>query len=1234
MKTFQKICLPLACLSVLSFGAGSLSPQSAAVLSVCDAKAAGQAAARRVSFDRDWKFFLGDADHPERNVFDDAAWRTLDVPHDWSIELPFDRKSPAGSSGGFLNGGVGWYRKTFSLPDVGSRKILIDFDGVYMNSSVYINGHLLGTHPYGYTSFQYDLTPYLNPAGTPNVLAVRVENNQPTSRWYSGSGIERNVWLQTLNPVHVAQWGTFVTTPTPKKTENGWDAMADVQTKVANDAAQTKTVKVISKIYGPDQKLVGTAKQTVVLRAGETLPVKQSVAIPDAALWSVDKPQLYKLETSIVENGTVLDATETPFGVRFFSFDANTGFSLNGVPMKMHGVCLHHDQGSLGAITNVRALTRQLQIMKDMGVNAIRTSHNPPTPELLDLADHMGFLVMDEAFDCWEIKKSTNDYHLYFNDWSDRDLASMVERDKNHPSIVIWGIGNEIPERSLKTAKRLRDDVRAIDTTRPVAMANAGGNYDADVADALDLVGYNYYDYSGITQKQTNEKVYDNDHAKHPNWKIFGSETSSAIRSRGVYHLPTSLVQPDMAHFDQLKTEDQQCSSFDNTVVPWGATAEKSWIDDRDRPFCFGQFIWTGFDYIGEPTPYDTSKSSYFGIVDTCGFPKDIYYFYKSQWTQEPLVHLLPSWEKDRWQAGETVPVWAYTNAKTVELFLNGKSLGIRTYDPKGDTLHFVSTGSTPAETFDIVDAATGASVYTGKLSEQKHDAEAGEELQTADFTDFKTPGTYKLRVGDRLSYDFEIGDNVYALPAAEVWRSYTLMRSGVPIKDPVTGLDVPEGHPQDRHAIVYFTDDNAKKGDQLDMSGGWYDAGDYGKYVPTAAITVAQMLMAYEAHPDHFGEGQMQFPEGVTGEAGMPDALAEAKWELNWMRKMQRLDGSTYVKVAGLLWTGTVRPCDDTQDRYIIGEGTFNDAMYGATLALASRVYKPFSETYSGGLLDDALLAWDYLEKHPTMEFRRDEGQDNGSGNYSTDTDENQRAWLAAELFRTTGDKKYEDYLKGRGREQMTTKTVIYGWGNTQALAQYAYLKSEHADPEFRKEVLAAFIQSADEIVQQIKQDGLRCSLHDWDFYWASTKVAVTNGDLLLLANEFAPNPDYVSCALDQVHYLLGRNALDRSFVTGVGDNPPIHPHNRIMSATGVYIPGVVVGGANKYKGGDPKQTAYLESGNIPSAKAYLDDGASWSTNEYAIDYVAAAAFALSYFSYPQSGLVLPKTDPFPKAQ
>ena len=422
---------------------------------------------------------------------------------------------------------------------------------------------------------------------------------------------------------------------------------------------------------------------------------------------------------------------------------------------------------------------------------------------------------------------------------------------------------------------------------------------------------------------------------------------------------------------------------------------------------------------------------------------------------------------------------------------------------------------------FSVVDAKTGKVVYTGKLSAAKADPMSEETLRRADFTGLKTPGTYKLKVGNRESYDFAIGDNVYAVPAVQTWRSYTLTRSGTPIDDAdITGLKVKNGHAQDKEAKVYFTDKLNKKGDKVDVTGGWYDAGDYGKYTTTAGIAAAELLLAYEAHPDHFTKGQLLFPKGIKYDKNLPDALNEVKYEFDFMKKMMRKDGSTFHKVSGVQWPGFDKsPDTDTQERFLYSTCSASTAMYGASLAIGGRVYKDFDPAYAKSLLKDADKVWGYLAKAKESVYRVDEGQESGSGPYNDTNDIQERLWMAAEMFRTTGDKKYEDYLKGRGREQMTTKTVIYGWGNTQALAQYAYLKSEHADPEFRKEVLAAFIQSADEIVQQIKQDGLRCSLHDWDFYWASTKVAVTNGDLLLLANEFAPNLDYVSCALDQVH-------------------------------------------------------------------------------------------------------------------
>ena len=679
MKKYKKVILPLACLTAIQLGGNLGTPilPLDAVISVAAASAQSSPVVltgeRRLAFNTGWQFKLGDVKGAEAVDFDDSSWRSLNVPHDWSIELNFDKNCPGGNGTGYLDGGVGWYRKTFTLPaKADGKKINIDFDGVYMNSEVWINGHYLGKYPYGYSSFQYDMTPYLKTDGSKNVLAVRVENNEPTSRWYSGSGIFRNVWLQVLNPVHIAQWGTVVTTPQVNLNSDKHEATVKTTSQLVNDTDKSQQVVLISKILDKSGKTVARSEKKQLLLANSQADITQNIQLASAELWSPDTPYLYNLTNEIRVDGKIVDKAETPFGVRKIKFDPDTGFWCNGKNIKLHGVCLHHDHGSLGAGWNERAMERELKIMKDMGVNALRSTHNPAVPAYLDMADKMGFFVIDEAFDCWETGKSKNDYSLVFDEWSERDLKAMIARDRNHPSIIMWSLGNEIPNRTYKTAKRLKGYVEELDTTRPVTMGNAGGNYDVDVADILGTVGYNYY-----------EKAYDDDHAKHPDWVIYGSETASAVRSRGIYKLPLNK------NFNEGE-KDHQCSSYDNSVVPWGKSAEQSWIDDRDRPFVAGQFIWTGFDYIGEPTPYgDDAKSSYFGIVDTCGFPKDIYYFYKSQWTKQPTLHLLPDWNpSEDHSLGKTVPVWAYTNADSVELYLNGKSLGKKDYDPMGKVLH------------------------------------------------------------------------------------------------------------------------------------------------------------------------------------------------------------------------------------------------------------------------------------------------------------------------------------------------------------------------------------------------------------------------------------------------------------------------------------------------------------------------------------------------------------------
>ena len=610
------------------------------------------------SFNDAWKFQKGDVYNAFTVSFDDSAWRKLSLPHDWSIEQPFNQNSSAGGSGGYLDGGISWYRKSFYLPDsVSGKRITIQFEGIYMNSTVWINGVQLDTRPYGYSSFEYDLTPYIKTGSAlPNVIAVKVNNNQPNSRWYSGSGIYRNVWLTVTDPIHIAYCGTYVTTPSV----SGSSATIVATTRVQNHSNSVQKITVVTTIY--DYLGNGVASNTsapisIETNSESTLGINLSISNPH--LWSMSNPYLYFVKTQIFVNKKVTDTFTSSMGIRSISINPNTGFWINDQNIKLHGVCMHHDLGSLGAAQNYRALERQVEILKSFGCNAIRTSHNPPAPELLEICDRLGLVVMDEAFDCWETGKNVNDYGKFFETWAQRDIQDWVCRDRNHPSVVMWSIGNEIPQQGdasgYNLAQKLIAWVHANDVSRPITQAL---NYQALLGALLNIVGYNYA--SGET--------YDNDHKNNPAWIILGSETSSAVRTRGIYHLP--------ANQNLLTASDMQCSSYDNSVVSWGHSAEDSWEFDKTRSYVAGQFIWTGFDYIGEPTPFGwPAKSSYFGIVDMCGFPKDIYYFYQSQWTTKPMVHLLPYWN---WSNGDTIPVWAYSNCDSVSVFKNGVSLGTK----------------------------------------------------------------------------------------------------------------------------------------------------------------------------------------------------------------------------------------------------------------------------------------------------------------------------------------------------------------------------------------------------------------------------------------------------------------------------------------------------------------------------------------------------------------------------
>ncbi len=606
------------------------------------------------SLDFDWRFYLGDASGAENPSFDDASWTAIDVPHDWSITLPFNQSSAASFGGGYLDGGLGWYRKSFSLPvESSGQKIYVQFDGVYMDSTVWLNGTEVCARPYGYSSFECDIT---NDAefGATNVLAVRVNNQLPSSRWYSGSGIYRHVWLKTVNPVHVAYTGVHVTTPQI----SAESATVSIKASVRNDTAGSQSVTVQGSIRDAAGTEVGTVTSPEQSINGEsTVDVEMTGAVPSPQLWSVSSPTMYTVITTVSVDGEVVDTYKTPLGIRSFSFDANSGFSLNGQPMKLNGVCNHHDLGALGAAVNHRAIEKRLQMLKEMGANAIRTSHNPPAPEMLDFADRMGFLVVDEAFDMWYGAKTDHDYARFFREWADTDMKDFVARDRNHPSVIIWSIGNEIAQAGDRAVvQQLIDAIHSMDQTRVTAQAYAAWVGIDSLTGLEDVVGINYA-----------PDRYDSVHSDHPDWKLFASESSSAFKSRGIYN-----------------NNDTQASSYDNFAAGWGHTAETSWENVNTRPWIAGEFIWTGFDYIGEPTPYEwPAKSSYFGIIDTANLPKDIFYFYQSKWNADgpPMVHIVPmDWTS--WGSGSNVRVFAYSNADSVELLLNGESLGSKDVDP------------------------------------------------------------------------------------------------------------------------------------------------------------------------------------------------------------------------------------------------------------------------------------------------------------------------------------------------------------------------------------------------------------------------------------------------------------------------------------------------------------------------------------------------------------------------
>ncbi len=630
--------------------------------------------------------------------FNDSSWEKVDLPHDWAIKGPFyvGRNAEVGGGMGRLpSPDVAWYRKKIDIPksDAG-KSIFLEVDGAMSYAMVWLNGHLVGGWPYGYASWQVDLTPYIVPGGE-NQLAIRIDNPNNSARWYPGGGIYRNVWLTRTHPVHVGQWGTVVTTSDISKTT----ATINLEITIDNDSKTKAVVKTLTRIFLLDSTGNKTGKEVAdfkpvetSIEAGKSAVIKGSVSIKNPHLWGpppTQNPDLYLAETILYLNDKSIDKYETRFGIRSLKFDPDKGLFVNGEHIAIKGVNQHHDLGAWGAASNTRAAERQLEILHEMGCNAIRTSHNPPAPELLELTDRMGFLVMDEIFDVWELQKTPLDFHLIFPDWYEQDTRAFVRRDRNHPSVILWSFGNEVGEQytgedGASVAKRLHDIVKDEDSTRPSTSAMNYAKPDMSLPKKLDIISLNYQGegirqdpiFEGTDRIRTSPR-YDVFHEIFPDKAILSSETASTFSSRGIYLFPVTSDNSTYVR-DGRGGDSKRCqvSSYELYAVDFGASPDKVFGSIKRHPFIAGEFVWTGWDYLGEPTPYYTARSSYSGIIDLAGFKKDRFYLYQSHWRPElRMVHILPDWNWPE-RVGEVTPIHIFTSGDEVELFLNGKSLG------------------------------------------------------------------------------------------------------------------------------------------------------------------------------------------------------------------------------------------------------------------------------------------------------------------------------------------------------------------------------------------------------------------------------------------------------------------------------------------------------------------------------------------------------------------------------
>ncbi len=635
--------------------------------------------------------------------FDDSSWQIVNLPHDWAIEGPFDPtgKIAGGGMGRLPSPGVGWYRKRLHIPTADAGKcFFLDVDGAMSYAAVWLNGHLVGGWPYGYASWRVDLTPYIK-FGQENVIAIRLDNPPDSSRWYPGGGIYRNVWLLKAAPVHVGHWGTWITTSNVSKSS----ADVHIEVTIENKSNEDVPVTITTEIFHCNNAGCKTGRAIATLPpSSTTVPAWQSFKINSSGtvlnpkLWGPppnQRPHLYVAVTKILRGAEVMDLYETCFGIRDVRFDPDKGIIVNGERIPIKGVNMHHDLGALGAAFNLRAAQRQLEILRQMGCNAIRTAHNPPAPELLDLCDRMGFLVVNEIFDCWQRKKTPLDFHLIFPDWHEQDLRAFMRRDRNHPSVILWSIGNEVGEQytgaqGAAVAKRLYDIAKEEDPTRPVTTAMNWAKPDMPLPAVVDVIGLNYQGegirdtppYAGLKGIRTPPQ-YEPFRKVFPNKVIISTETAAAVSSRGTYLFPVfdgiSAPVKDGTGGDPKKG---YVCAYELYTAEFGASPDKVFAALDKHPFVAGEFVWSGFDYLGEPTPYYSSRSSYFGILDLAGFKKDRFYLYQSRWRPDlPMVHIVPHWTwPDR--IGQITPIHIFTSGDEVELFLNAKSLGRKKKGP------------------------------------------------------------------------------------------------------------------------------------------------------------------------------------------------------------------------------------------------------------------------------------------------------------------------------------------------------------------------------------------------------------------------------------------------------------------------------------------------------------------------------------------------------------------------